>query len=299
MAIFDNSAVSALLDNVLLLTILIILGLATFGAILRVRRKDTCLKSFSGYLVYVRMKNGKQVWGELRAESTGIELDYRRDHTDVQGHNESSFVIFKGEFPGIYLIIRFIDELTERNAKKRAKTLKRSYRPNLYRRARRKVRNWFNLLRDAFSQALTAAISAATKSSPVAGQQKTMGKTGTEVIEWFGNAYDPILEHHIGHKVVVEVTAPDGAIHEHVGVFREYSPDYLEVIDVEFPYGDISRRVDLVIPRVHGNIRHNAERILPMSPAAKRETAPAAVLLEDESEPEVAVEVETLRKEKV
>jgi hypothetical protein len=236
------------------------------------------------------MKNGKQVWGQLRTESTGIELSYRTDHRDVQGHVESSFIIFKGEFPGIFLIIRFIDELTEKNVKRREKTLNRSYHPNIYRRARRKLRNWFNLLRDAFSEAFTAIVSAATKASPVASQQKTFGKTGTEVIEWFGNAYDPILERHIGQRVVVEVTAPDGAVHEHVGVFREYSPDYLEVIDVQFEDGERSRRVDLIIPRAHGNIRHNGESVIAQA-RDRGERVPAAALLEDESEPEVTVEV--------
>lgn len=278
-------------DYVLPLTIAIILGLAIVGAVLRVRRKDPCLRSFSGYLVYVRMKSGKQVWGQLRAESTGIELEYRADHLDVGGHTESSFVVFKGELSNIHMIIRFIDELTEKNVRRRGRTLKRSYRPNFYRRVRRKIRNWFNLLRDAFSEALTAAVSVATKSTAVAGQQKNFGKTGAEVIEWFGNSYDPILEHHIGKRVVVEVTAPDGQAHEYVGVFREYSPDYLEVIDVEFKAeGGGERRVDLIVPRAHGHIRHNAERV------AGRVTAPdlsepAPVLLKDVSDPETAVEV--------
>jgi hypothetical protein len=274
-------------DNVVLLTIGVILGLATLGAVLRVRRRDVCLKSFSGYLVYVRMKSGKQVWGTLRTESTGIELSYRTDHFDSEGHIESSFIIFKGEFSNIQVIIRFIDELTGKSAKRRAKTLQRSYHPNLYRRLRRKIRNWFNILRDAVSESLTAAISAATRTSPVAAQQARFGKSSTEVIEWFGNAYDPIIEHHIGKKVVVEVTMPDGRVVEHVGVFREYSPDYLEIIDVEFKEDGESRRVDLIIPRAHGHIRHNSEPVR-IRKVEQDERAPA--LLKDPSEPETAAQ---------
>ena len=277
-------------DSVLLITVLVILGLAVVGAVLRARRRDICLKSFSGYLVYLRMKDGKQVWGQLRSEATGIELSYRQDHFDNDGHIESSYVVFKSEYPNIHLLVRFKDELTERNARRRERTLKRSYRPNPARRARRRVRNAFNLLRDAFSQALTAVIAAASKTGPagVASQQKTMGQTGTELVEWFGNAYDPILEHHIGRRVVLEVKSPEGQKLEYVGVFREYSPDYLEVMDVNFVDGGMTRQVDLLIPRAHGVVRHAGE---PVGVKVAEPSIPRPALLDDPSEPETTVAV--------
>lgn len=280
----------AFLDNVLLLTVLIILGLAVVGAVLRSRRRDICLKSFSRYLVYVRLKTGKQIWGELVTDATGVELKYRTDHLDVQGHIESSFIIFSPEFQNVYLIIRFLDELTERNAARRAKTLKRSYRPNILRRIRRKLRNWFNMLRDAISQAFASLIAAATKTGPtaVAGQQKAVTGTGTELVEWFGNAYDPILERHIGRRVVVEVTSPQGETIEYVGVFREYSADYLEVMDVAFTEDGRRRLVDLVIPRKHGAVRHDAEST---GSTALPDDVPEPALLEDSAEPETQVKV--------
>jgi hypothetical protein len=277
-------------NNVLVLTVMIILVVAMIGAIMRVRRKDACLKSFSGYMVYVRMKSGKQVWGTLRVESTGLELKYRADHNDTDGHIESSYIIFKPEFPNIFLLLRFFDEVTPRNAARRDKQLRRSYHPKLFRRIRRKVKIWFNLMRDALAEALSAALSSATKTSPVAGQQSRMSKAGSEMIEWFGNAYDPILEHHIGRKVVVEVTAPDGAIIEYVGVFREYSPDYLEVIDVPFREGDKIRRVDLLVPRTLGLIRHDGENVPIKKQKDGHPAQPAPVLLDDVSEPETFTE---------
>jgi hypothetical protein len=277
-------------NNVLVITVLIILIVAMIGAILRVRRKDVCLKSFSGFLVYVRMKSGKQVWGTLRVESTGMELKYRADHHDTDGHIESSYIIFKPEFPNIFLLMRFFDELTPRNTERRDRTLRRSYHPKLFRRMRRKAKIWFNLMRDALAEAFSAALSAATKTSPVAGQQSRMSKAGSEMIEWFGNAYDPILEHHIGRKVVVEVKAPDGSDIEYVGVFREYSPDYLEVIDVELRETGVSRRVDLLVPRTLGHIRHDGESVPQRDKKAGQPAPPEPVLLEDVSEPEIHVD---------
>lgn len=279
------------LDNVLLISVLLILGLAVFGAILRSRRRDICLKSFSEYMVYARMKDGKQIWGELLTEATGIELKYRKDHPDAQGHTESSYIIFAAEYPKVQLIIRFLGELTPTNVERRQNTLNRSYRPNILRRARRKTRNWFNMIRDAVSQAFTSIISAATKTAPapVASQQKSVTGSGKELVEWFGNAYDPILERHIGRKVVAEVASPDGEIIEYVGVFREYSGDYLEVMDVTFEEDGSKQQVDLIIPRKHGTIRHDAEPAGHIHGADDPDPEPA--LLEDAAEPEMQVPV--------
>ncbi len=278
------------LDNVLLITILLILGLAIFGAILKARRRDICLKSFTGFLVYTRLKNGKQIWGELVTDATGIELMYRADHPDADGHIESSYIVFNAEMANVYLIIRFLDELTEENAKRRQKTLNRSYHPNLVRRLRRKIRNWFNMIRDAVSQALSSLIAAATKTGPtaIASQQKTMAGTGGQLVEWFGNAYDPILERHIGRKIVVEVASPEGPIIEYVGVFREYSGDYLEVMDVTFKEDGRPRQVDLILPRKHSTIRHDGEST---GKQALLEEDPEPALLEDPTEPEKEVQV--------
>lgn len=277
-------------DNVLLWTVLLILGLAIFGAIMRARRRDICLKSFSRYLVYVRLKTGKQIWGELVTDATGVELKYRTDHLDAQGHVESSYIISNAEFPSIYMIVRFLDELTERNALRREKMLKRSYKPNILRRIKRKLRNWFNLLRDAMSEAFKALLTAATKAAPtpVMSQQKSVLGTGKELVEWFGNAFDPILERHIGRHVVLEVLSPEGETLEFVGVFREYTSDYLEVMDVTFKEDGRKRQVDLVVPRKHAVIRHNAEST--GKTALSADERPSA-LLEDPSNPETQVEV--------
>jgi hypothetical protein len=278
------------LDNVLLLTVGIILGLAVVGAVLRARRRDICLKSFSRYLVYVRLKSGKQIWGELVTDATGVELVYRADHEDLKGHIESSYIIPNAEFPNIYMIIRFLDELTEKNALRREVTLRRSYKPNLIRRIKRKIRNWFNLLRDAMSQAFASVLTAATKTGPtaVASQQKGMVGTGKELVEWFGNAYDPILERQIGKRIVLEVASPDGEILEFVGVFREYSSDYLEVMDVTFEDEGRKRLVDLVVPRKHGTVRHNSETT-GHKKVESEEEQPA--ILDDPTSPETQVEV--------
>ena len=140
------------------------------------------------------------------------------------------------------------------------------------------------------SQAFASVLTAATKTAPtaVAGQQKSVVGTSKELVEWFGNAYDPILERHIGRHVVLEVQSPEGETLEYVGVFREYSSDYLEVMDVTLEDEGRTRQVDLVVPRKHAVVRHNAESTGKVT-LTRDEPQPA--ILENPANPETQVEV--------
>jgi hypothetical protein len=54
------------------------------------------------------------------------------------------------------------------------------------------------------------------------------------VIGSVGSAFDPLLEQVIGQRVVYEL-AEGKEVHEHVGVFKDYSPDFLMFLDVQYP----------------------------------------------------------------
>ncbi|MGQ9491825.1 MAG: hypothetical protein ACUVR4_02740 [Anaerolineae bacterium] len=56
----------------------------------------------------------------------------------------------------------------------------------------------------------------------------------SRVLGQVGGTYDPLLEHYIGRRVVAEVVEED-EIHEHVGIFKEYSADFIEILDVHYP----------------------------------------------------------------
>src|SRR5690606_38098836 len=49
-----------------------------------------------------------------------------------------------------------------------------------------------------------------------------------------GSGYDPLLERFIGQKMVFEIMEDD-EVHEHVGIFKQYSPDFFEILDMQFP----------------------------------------------------------------
>lgn len=226
-------------DNVLLISVVVVILAAFIGAFIRGRRKDTCLKSFRGYTVTVLQKSGKRIWGRLQVESTGLELKYRADYTDID-HIESSFIMYKSEYPSIDLVIRYLDELTPSNLERRKKMLRHSYRPGFVRRMRRRIRNVLNTVRDGVNDAMNMLLSQVKVPGASAQAQSRVSKTGLEAVESAGNAYDPILEKHIGKKVVLEVSVPNAGVIEHVGVFREYSPDFLEVMNIQFPEGGMA-----------------------------------------------------------
>jgi tetratricopeptide (TPR) repeat protein len=47
-------------------------------------------------------------------------------------------------------------------------------------------------------------------------------------------SYDPLLEAYVGSRVVMEVVEEED-VHEHMGLLKEYSAEFLEVMDVYFP----------------------------------------------------------------
>jgi hypothetical protein len=49
-----------------------------------------------------------------------------------------------------------------------------------------------------------------------------------------GTTFDPLLERFVGQKIVVELLEGDVS-HEHVAVFKNYSADFFELLDVQYP----------------------------------------------------------------
>lgn len=257
------------MDNVLLITIGVLIGTGLIGAYVRGLRIDTCLHSFEGYMCTMRMKSGKRIWGTLDVETSGLEFKYRKENHDRQGHFETSYVFYKAEFSQIDVIIRYQDELSPEEVLRREKVLRKSFHPGPVRRARRNARNVFNTTKDALGEAINVAASNVRlgkggQASTITSQQKSMSRTGLDVVESIGNVYDPILEKHVGKTVVLEVTAKDGKPNEFVGILREYSADFIEVLDVNFSeLGEEGekRKADLVVPRLTGFVRHSGEPV--------------------------------------
>jgi hypothetical protein len=223
-------------DASLIVTVVFIFALTLLGAYLRSTRRDTCLRSFERYHVTIERANGKIVWGVLELESTGLELRYR-DSVQDANHVESSYVLYGVEFGDIQAIYRYVDDLTEEDRRRRQRELERYFHPGPLVRLWRGVQHFFSLAGDSMAEVLGLLLG--TLRRP-AGRYITdasdthLKRFSSTVVGTVGGTIDPLLERLIGQKVVFDLIEGE-EVHEHVGILKNYSPDFLELLDVQFP----------------------------------------------------------------
>ncbi|NIP26520.1 MAG: hypothetical protein GWN67_19090 [Phycisphaerae bacterium] len=246
------------------ITIIFIVMATAVAAFIRRRSRDKCLKDFAKNMVTLEESSAKTVWGKLRVENTGLEFVYSAKHEDQQGHEESSYILYKYEYPNVAALIRYHDQLSERNKKEREKELKRTYHPALLRRLKRKTANVFKTVRDSVMEVVNLLISQAKKATPAGTVLSTQDKYVTQMKQKLmgsvGTSYEPLLERYIGHKVVLELIKGDKII-EYCGVLKEYTADFIEVMDVDYEAkeDEPAKTADLIVPRKYAVIRHLAE----------------------------------------
>jgi hypothetical protein len=225
-----------LVDWSFILTLAVILIATLIGSYLRSSRRDRCLKDFDGFHITVERQNNRVIWGFMRLFPTGFDLTYRADVQDER-HIETSYIFYKDEFQDIQAIYRYARELNDEAQRRRASDVQRALHPSLLRRFRRSFRNFMSTASDSLNEALGMVVGRARK--PAAKLLTDTSETyirniGKDIIGYVGTSYDPLLESYIGTRVVLELVEDD-EVHEHVGVLKEYSAEFLEVLDVYFP----------------------------------------------------------------
>ena len=246
------------------ITIVSIIIFTVFAAFIKGRSKDKCLRDFSQNLITLEEKSGEVTCGNLHVENTGLELVYPAKHRGKSGHDESSYILYKSEYPSIEALIRYHDELSEENKKKRRKDLERTYHPNALRRLNRKIQNFFKTVRDSVMDMVNLLISQAKKASGVGAvmtsQDKYVSQMKQQLAGSLGTAFEPLLERYIGKTVVLELKKGD-KIFEYPGVLKEYTAEFIEIMDIDYKAKEdqLARKADLVVPRHSGTIRHLGE----------------------------------------
>jgi small nuclear ribonucleoprotein (snRNP)-like protein len=252
------------MDNALAITIIFIVLSTVVAAFIRRRKRDKCLNDFSDDMVTVAQTSGKTIHGKLRVENTGLELIYSAAHQDEDGHEETSFILYKYEYPDIQALIRYHDELSQSGKEQREQELQRTYHPGAWRRLKRKTLNVFKTIRDSVAEVVNLLISHAKKTTPVGGtltsQDKYVSQMKQELMGSVGTSYEPLLEKYIGHKVVLELLKGD-KVFEYCGVLKEYTAEFIEIMDVDYRVNqeEAARKADLVALRKYGLIRHLGE----------------------------------------
>ncbi len=246
------------------ITIVFIVLATGVGAFIRRRSRDKCLRDFERNMVTLEDTAGKTIWGRLRVENTGLEFVYPQKHRDEDGHDEASYILYKHEYGNIGAVIRFHDELSEGNKKKREKQLEKTYHPGVGRRLKRRLVNVFKTVRDSVAEVVNLLMSQAKKATPagrvLGSQDKYVSQIKQELMGSVGTSYEPLLERYIGRKVVLELIKGD-KIFEYCGVLKEYTADFIEIMDVNYSAEEKkpSRKADMAVPRKRGVVRHLGE----------------------------------------
>jgi hypothetical protein len=223
-------------DVTLLATGALIILITMLGAYLRSRQRDPCLKAFEHYHVTLERTDGKVIWGEMELEATGFELLYR-DSVQDSNHVESSYVVYGHEFGEIQALYRYVDDLSPEELAQRKQDLERYFHPRPMERLVRSTKHFFAMAGDSLTEVLGMVMGRLRKPAgryigEVSDDQ--VKRFSTAVVGSVGAVYDPLLERFVGNKVVVELLEGDVS-HEHVAVFKNYSPDFFELLDVQYP----------------------------------------------------------------
>jgi hypothetical protein len=231
---------TSLIDPSLLITIGLIFLVTLIGAYIRSTRKDRCLKSWEGFHITLEKTNNKLIWGVLKVQPTGMELSYL-DSVQDDKHLESSYLLYGSEYGEIQAIYRYADRLSEWGKKERERNIQHSFHPNLLHRFGRETRNFLSTATDSLNEVFGILVGRVQKTGArylADGGASIKTLVGGKVLGQVGTVYDPLLEYYIGHRVVIELLEGD-EVHEHVGIFKEYSGDFIEILDVQYPYPQV------------------------------------------------------------
>jgi hypothetical protein len=225
------------MDLSLFVTIGLIFLVTSIAGYVRSRMTDRCLRSFHRFNVELHKTDGKRVWGRMDLSAGGIELAFpERDGSDQR--LKTTYLLYAGEFKLIQAILRYADRLTEAERRDRDADKARSFHPGVLRRLGRRVRNFLSSATDSLRDVLALVVGRVQKLQDryvAAEGADTLTKLGSNVLTEVSTIHDPLLERHIGLQVVVEVIEGD-EIHEHVGVFKEYSAGFIHLLDVQYPH---------------------------------------------------------------
>jgi len=265
------------------ITFLFVIAAAIVAVFVRGRKRDKCLRDFQGDPVVLVFTDAQQAAGRLVVENTGLELAYDTAKTTDTGRAEHSFILYKSEFGRIERLVRFCDALDPDARRRRHKRVKRTHHPGLLRRWGRRTINVFRTLRDSLTEVLSLLIARAQRSASVGhvltGREKYVSQIQGQIVETVGTSYEPLLERHIGQTVTVKTPGDAGPV-EYTGILKDYSADFIELLDVPCPVENIAhpndapdapgsansasadrptRLADMIIPRTRGCVRHLAE----------------------------------------
>ncbi len=240
-----------ILDNILIISILLVFLGALLGGYLQRRKKDRVLKDLHNFHITVRRKGTDSVWGKAIIYANAVELVFTRPYTNDHDNTIVSYIMFSDKLTQLLALYRYHDELTPENQRKRLVEVDRVINRSWSAIVLRQSINFINTFRDAINESmglLMSRMKGASGSASILGSQDArLKKIGTQAVGMVGNSWDPVFERYIGRKVVVELRPEDGEIEEYSGLLKEYSQNWLSLFDCRkheqtiLPLDDVER----------------------------------------------------------
>lgn len=280
------------MSDTLTIALLFIFISGLVAVIIRKVKKDKCLKDFKKNTVTLVKRNGESIKGKLEVASTGLEFVFSDPLKNESNFNYNSILLYKAEYPKIQLLIRFLDDLSEKVRVDREKELEKTFHPSKLRKFFRKITNFFKTIKDSLLEILNLMSKQVGKNTAVgmvlASQDKYIDKIKDELFATVDNSFEPLLEKYIGYRVILELERDNKKV-KFNGILKRYTSEFIELIDVNYinnginnmdnnksnnneesgnaavngGYGrrKISKKADLIVPRRYGVVRGLAEKI--------------------------------------
>ena len=236
-----------ILDNLLILSILLVFLTAIIGTFARRRRKDRVLRDIDDFDITLKRKGKAAVWGRAKVFSNGIEFLFKQPYKNRRNNSATSFLLYKQEYQEVEGLFRFHDDLTEDKQKVRRRSVNAVISKRWYLVFGRLISNFLNTFRDAINESMGLLLTR-VRGQSLASSDAHMKQLSTTATSLLGQAYDPILEHHIGDAVILEQTLQDRKV-EYVGTLHEYSDSWISLYDCRLEEDGKQREVDVYLPR--------------------------------------------------
>lgn len=249
----------------LTITISLIIAAVLLGVIARRRKKDRCLRSFKSSPVTIEKIDGSILAkGILNVKTTGLIVNFPKTVRTSAGFPINSKLIYKYEYEFIQAVIRPHEELSSHGKQKRDKNFRKAYRPSLFRKIIRKIRNIFNSLKESFLEIMNISLTyfTARKASILTQHDKYVRTINSELLESVGMSHEPLLEPYIGHKVVFELIRADEKI-KLQGILKDYTKEFIEIMNVSYsiPEEAEPQMVDMIVPQKLAIIRYFSGKV--------------------------------------
>jgi len=142
--------------------------------------------------------------------------------------------VYPQELKNLWMILSFVDFMSDEERRARWRRLAKLYSPPLHRRLARRLENSLSYVKDKVAAALAAQTRVLVGMVP-ADLSKTLEEAEKKVVSGaLTPTYDALLENSIGRLVTVRFKDVEGEEKLYQGVLCEYSGSYIYVMDVDY-----------------------------------------------------------------